>query len=82
MICHLLQCFVCFAVGGANLPTAVSEFIMSNEDLHQKVLEYEPIWIEQLQGDLRNNGLKFKMQDLMTFLDEKVSWQKSPRLLM
>lgn len=54
-----------------DLPRIVSKFIRNDKELHKKVLEYEPILIEKLQTDLRDKGFKFKMADLMTFLDEK-----------
>ncbi|KAE8752667.1 hypothetical protein FOCC_FOCC000789 [Frankliniella occidentalis] len=54
-----------------NLPKVVYDFITNDTKLHQQVLEYEPIWIEKLHSDLRSNGFKFKIQDLMSFLDEK-----------
>jgi hypothetical protein len=65
-----------FAVcSSANLATVVHSFITSDPTLHQKVLMYEPIWIEQLRADLKANNFKFKMNDLMDYLDEQVREQ-------
>jgi predicted esterase YcpF (UPF0227 family) len=57
------------------LAAAVHSFITSDPDLHQKVLLYEPIWIEQLHANLKANNLKFKMNELMDYLDEQVREQ-------
>jgi hypothetical protein len=57
------------------LAAAVHNFITSDPNLHQKVLLYEPIWVEQLHADLKANNLKFKMNELMDYLDEQVREQ-------
>jgi hypothetical protein len=59
----------------ANLATVVHNFITSDPDLYQKVLLYEPIWIEQLHANLKANNFKFKMNELMDYLDEQVRKQ-------
>jgi len=55
----------------ANLATTVHNFIIHDANLHQKVLLYEPIWVEQLHADLKANNLKFKLHQLMDYLDEQ-----------
>ncbi|KAK3909259.1 Structure-specific endonuclease subunit SLX4 [Frankliniella fusca] len=54
-----------------NLREVVFDYITNDSKLHRQVLEYEPIWIEKLHSDLRSNGYKFKMEDIMSYLDEK-----------
>jgi hypothetical protein len=56
----------------ADLATAVHNFIINDPNLHQKVLLYEPIWVEQLHADLKANNLRFKLHKLMDYLDEQV----------
>ncbi|XP_021915402.1 structure-specific endonuclease subunit SLX4-like isoform X2 [Zootermopsis nevadensis] len=59
------------ACSSADLATVVHNFITSDPDLHQKVLLYEPIWIEKLHADLKANNFKFKTNQLMEYLDEQ-----------
>jgi hypothetical protein len=59
----------------ADLATVLHSFITSDSDLYQKVLLYEPIWIEQLHAKLKASGFKFKMKELMDCLDEQVRVQ-------
>ncbi|XP_022174461.1 uncharacterized protein LOC111036656 [Myzus persicae] len=47
------------------------DLLRVNEDLHKKILCYEPIWIEELKEDLRQYNVNISMQKLMTFLDDK-----------
>lgn len=47
-----------------------------NEDLHKKILCYEPIWIEELKENLKQYNVNISMQKLMTFLDDKVKFFK------
>ncbi|XP_034256910.1 uncharacterized protein LOC117654406 [Thrips palmi] len=58
-------------VSKSDLPRIVTNFIRNDRELHQKVLEYEPIRIEQLQTDLLTKGFKCGIEALMTFLDER-----------
>lgn len=54
-----------------DLPTAFNDFIKNNQDYHRKILLYEPIWLEELQNLLLANfNKKFKLSDLMDFLDK------------
>jgi len=48
------------------------DLLKVNEDLHKKILCYEPIWIEELKDDLKQYNVNISMQKLMTFLDDKV----------
>lgn len=55
-----------------DLPTAFNEYIQNNQEYHRKILLYEPIWIEELQNLLLLNfNKKFKLSDLMDFLDKQ-----------
>lgn len=45
-----------------------------NEDLHKKILCYEPIWIEELKEHLKQHNVNISMQKLMKFLDDKVKY--------
>lgn len=65
-----------FSVNKSDLPRIVSNFIRNDKELHHKILEYEPIWIEKLQADLLSNGFKCGIEALMAFLDEKVFQNK------
>ncbi|KAL5233888.1 hypothetical protein ACI65C_001298 [Semiaphis heraclei] len=47
------------------------DLLRVNEDLHKKILCYEPIWIEELKEDLKQYNVNISMQKLMTFLDDK-----------
>ncbi|PNF37206.1 hypothetical protein B7P43_G00493, partial [Cryptotermes secundus] len=55
-----------------NLAAAVHSFITDDPNLHQKVLLYEPVLLEQLHANLKANNLKLKMNELMDYLDEQV----------
>jgi hypothetical protein len=70
--CLKVYVFIFAVCSSADLATAVHNFITSDPDLHQKVLLYEPIWIEQLHADLKANNFKLKMNQLMDYLDEQV----------
>lgn len=50
------------------------QLLENNEDLHKKILCYEPIWIEELKEDLKQQNVNISMQKLMTFLDDKVKY--------
>ncbi|XP_060873200.1 uncharacterized protein LOC132947037 isoform X2 [Metopolophium dirhodum] len=50
------------------------DLLRVNEDLHKKILCYEPIWIEELKDDLKQYNVNISMQKLMTFLDDKVKY--------
>ncbi|XP_050431326.1 uncharacterized protein LOC126839918 [Adelges cooleyi] len=47
------------------------QLLRDNKNLHNKILCYEPIWIEVLKDDLKKYNVNVGMQKLMTFLDDK-----------
>ena len=47
--------------------------IISNTDLHRKVLLYEPIFVEDLHARLKANKIKCSFQALLDVLDDLVS---------
>lgn len=51
---------------------AFSKLIEFNKDLHNKILQYEPLNIELLHHMLKTNGFKCKINSLIDFLDEQV----------
>lgn len=50
------------------------QLLRTNEDLHKKILCYEPVWIEELKEDLKQHNVSISIQKLMTFLDDKVKY--------
>lgn len=50
------------------------QLLKTNEEIHKKILFYEPIWIEELKENLKNYNVNISMQKLMTFLDDKVKY--------
>lgn len=48
--------------------------IVSNSDLHRKVLQYEPIFVEDLHAVLKSNKIKCSIQALLDVLDDLVSF--------
>lgn len=48
------------------------QLLAVNKDLHNKILCYEPIWIEDLKENLKQHNVSIGMQKLQTFLDDKV----------
>lgn len=50
---------------------AFSKLIEFNKDLHNKILQYEPLNIELLHHMLKTNGFKCKINSLIDFLDEQ-----------
>ncbi|XP_069676813.1 structure-specific endonuclease subunit SLX4-like isoform X2 [Periplaneta americana] len=54
-----------------HLPSVVHNFITSDPEIYQKVLLYEPIWLEELHSSLKANNFKFKIDQLMDYLDEQ-----------
>ncbi|GLH16225.1 Structure-specific endonuclease subunit SLX4, partial [Gryllus bimaculatus] len=55
----------------SQLPGVVLNYIRKTPEFHQQVLLYEPIWLEQLQEGLKALSYKFKLTQLMEYLDEK-----------
>ncbi|KAK8406672.1 hypothetical protein O3P69_007326 [Scylla paramamosain] len=54
----------------ADLASQVREMIVSNSDLHRKVLLYEPIFVEDLHAILKSNKTKCSIQALLDVLDD------------
>ncbi|XP_039301682.1 uncharacterized protein LOC105196345 [Solenopsis invicta] len=55
----------------SNITEAFMKLINIDKDLHNKILRYEPVNIEQLRSTLRTHGFKCKLSDLMSFLDQQ-----------
>lgn len=66
-----------FFVFLASIEIGFKQLIELNEDLHKKILCYEPIWIEDLKEDLKQYNVNISMQKLITFLDDKVNHYKN-----
>jgi len=49
----------------------VNAFIKQDPELKRKMLLYEPIWIQELQKNLKENGIKCNMSFLMDYLDQQ-----------
>ncbi|KAF0305981.1 Structure-specific endonuclease subunit SLX4 [Amphibalanus amphitrite] len=60
-----------YASSAAALPERLRAYILSRPELYHQVLTYEPVWLESLHRDLRQNGIKLSMAQLMDFLDEQ-----------
>jgi len=51
---------------------AFTKLINLDKDLYNRILQYEPINIENLRSTLQAYGFKCKLPNLMNFLDEQV----------
>ena len=51
---------------------AFNALLNDDKKLHNKVLTYEPLPLEQLHSIFKSRGFKCKLNDLMDFLDEEV----------
>jgi len=56
----------------SDITEAFMKLINIDKDLHNKILQYEPVNIEQLHSMLRTHGFKCKLSNLMSFLDQQV----------
>ncbi|KAK6641425.1 hypothetical protein RUM44_013136 [Polyplax serrata] len=55
-----------------DLSSAMNDFLKLNPDFHKKILLYEPIWVKDLQKQLKETFKKhYKMEDLMNYLDQQ-----------
>lgn len=61
-------------LSSVSLVSQVKEVITNDPELHQKVLLYQPFFIEELQATLKMNGVKCKLNALMDVLDELVRY--------
>ncbi|XP_072743274.1 uncharacterized protein [Anoplolepis gracilipes] len=55
----------------SNITEAFTELLDVDKDLHNKILQYEPVNIKELHQTLRTYGFKCKLSNLMNFLDEQ-----------
>lgn len=46
-------------------------FVQNNPDIYENILTYEPLQLEVLHAMLKEQGYKFNVQDLLSFLDKK-----------
>lgn len=58
----------------SDIKEAFTGLINVDKDLHNKILQYEPVNIKQLHTTLQSRGFKCKLSNLMNFLDEQVSF--------
>ncbi|CAG2054063.1 unnamed protein product [Timema podura] len=56
---------------GVDFRSSVRRYITTNTDLYERILRYEPIWLEELTKELKSQGLKFNSNQLMDYLDEQ-----------
>ncbi|XP_048505829.1 uncharacterized protein LOC105684682 isoform X1 [Athalia rosae] len=57
--------------GDKNLETVFRKLLEVDINLHNKILTYEPLILEELHATLKAQGLKCKLNSLMDFLDEQ-----------
>ncbi|XP_029666378.1 uncharacterized protein LOC115237462 isoform X2 [Formica exsecta] len=55
----------------SNILEAFTGLLDVDKDLHNKILQYEPVNIKELHHTLRTHGFKCKLSNLMNFLDEQ-----------
>ncbi|EZA47155.1 Structure-specific endonuclease subunit SLX4 [Ooceraea biroi] len=55
----------------SDITKAFTKLINLDKALYNKILQYEPINIEELRSTLRTHGFKCKLPNLMSFLDEQ-----------
>lgn len=58
----------------SNITEAFMKLININKDLHNKILQYEPVNIDHLRCMLQTHGFKCKLPNLMSFLDQQVGF--------
>nr|CAD7399462.1 unnamed protein product [Timema cristinae] len=51
--------------------SSVHRYITTNTELYERILRYEPVWLEELTKELKSQGLKFNSNQLMDYLDEQ-----------
>lgn len=57
-----------------DISMAVHQYLESSPEIYRKILLYEPIWLEALRDELHiNYNKKFKLSELMDYLDKMVS---------
>ncbi|GAB1861308.1 Structure-specific endonuclease subunit SLX4 [Camponotus japonicus] len=55
----------------SNITEAFTGLLNVDKDLHNKILQYEPVNIKELHHTLRTHGFKCKFSNLMDYLDEQ-----------
>lgn len=56
----------------SGIAEAFKTLINLDTDLYNRILQYEPIDIEQLRSTLKTHGFKCKLSNLMSYLDGQV----------
>lgn len=56
----------------SDITEAFIKLLNIDKDLHNRILRYEPVNIEQLRSTLQTHGFKCKLSNLMSFLDQQV----------
>ncbi|XP_059621166.1 structure-specific endonuclease subunit SLX4 [Phlebotomus argentipes] len=52
------------------LHIAFYNFLQCNKEIHEQILQYQPIPLETIQGHFRDMGMRFEANDLIEFLDK------------
>ncbi|XP_976493.2 structure-specific endonuclease subunit SLX4 isoform X1 [Tribolium castaneum] len=60
-------------IASCRLPLHIAwhNLVMSNPKIREDILLYEPLQLENLHSMLKEQGFKYNIQDLLTFLDKK-----------
>lgn len=56
-----------------SLDIGFQNLIQHNQELHQRILLYEPIWFELLKSSLKESKVNCSTNELIDYLDEKIS---------
>ena len=62
-----------FVLVTVNLAVGFGRLMEQDQELHQKILLYEPVWLDSLTLPLKAMNVKFSVKELVNYLDEKVS---------
>lgn len=54
-----------------NLPELLQNYIMRDPSMYEKILMFQPIWIEEIQAALKSKTYKPKLEHIMEFLDDE-----------
>ncbi|GAB0092824.1 hypothetical protein DMENIID0001_078600 [Sergentomyia squamirostris] len=52
------------------LHIAFYNYLQSNQEFHEKILQYQPVPLEEIQEHFKSIGIKYENNDLMEFLDK------------
>lgn len=64
-----------------SLDTAFRNVLQEHTSLHEKILLYEPVWLESMKLILKDHGARCSMNELMNYLDEKVGVFETAELM-